>query len=141
MPQPPVHCVSEEVLAALIQSASEVRLRAHSPYSGFAVGAALLCDNGDVFVGCNVENVSFSLTICAERAAAATAVAAGQRSWTAIAIVSSGGVTPCGACRQFLAEFASDLRVICVDASSSSGREYTLSQLLPQAFDREALGR
>lgn len=141
MPQPPGHCVSEAVLSALIQAAREARLRAHAPYSGFPVGAALLCDHGEVFLGCNVENASFSLTICAERVAAVAAVAAGQRMWTAIAIVSSGGVPPCGACRQFLAEFASELRVLCVDASASNRREYTLSQLLPQAFDREALNR
>jgi cytidine deaminase len=92
-----------------------------------------------LFVGCNVENVSFSLTLCAERVAAAAAVAQGQRRWLAIAIVSPGGVTPCGACRQFLAEFGSDLRVICVDAVTAGRRQYSLSALLPHAFEVNAL--
>ncbi len=131
--------IAEEMLDRLIESARAVRLRAHAPYSRFQVGAALLCEDGEVFVGCNVENVSFSLTICAERVAAASAVATQRRRWTAIVVASRGAVTPCGACRQFLAEFSNDLQVICVDAVTPRRDEHMLSALLPHAFDRCAV--
>lgn len=120
---------------SLVSAALAVRLRAHAPYSHFQVGAALLAEDGEVFVGCNVENASFSLTLCAERVAAVTAVTAQKRHWQAIAIASTGGVSPCGACRQFLSEFGRDLLVICVNAQSQSLQSYQLSELLPHAFD------
>jgi cytidine deaminase len=123
------------VLQSLVRAALEVRLRAHAPYSNFQVGAALLAEDGEVFEGCNVENASFSLTLCAERVAAVAAVTAQKRNWQAIAIASTGGVTPCGACRQFLSEFGRDLLVICVNAQSRSIQMYQLSELLPHAFD------
>ena len=92
----------------LIRSASAARKQAYAPYSGFAVGAAVQCKSGAVFVGSNVENISYGLTICAERIAIASAVAAGEREFVAIAVVAdtSEPIVPCGACRQFLAEFA-----------------------------------
>lgn len=120
---------------ALVRAALDVRLRAHAPYSNFQVGAALLSDDGEVFIGCNIENASFSLTLCAERVAAATAVTAQQRRWRAIVIASKGGVSPCGACRQFLSEFGHDLLVVTVDAQSEKRRIFQLSELLPHAFD------
>src|SRR3954452_18888106 len=93
----------------LIRSALDAQKRAYCPFSNFPVGAALRTASGRIFQGVNVENVSFGLTICAERVAAGAAVAAGEREFTAIAVVSRGGVSPCGACRQVLAEFNPNL--------------------------------
>jgi len=118
---------------ALVAAARQARERAYAPYSGFAVGAALRTPAGRVIAGGNVENVSFGLTICAERAALVRAVAEGEREFEAIAVVSRGGATPCGACRQVLAEFNPDLRIIVADLDGHS-REFRLSELLPEAF-------
>ena len=131
--------LAAEGIESVVQAAHEARLRAHAPYSHFQVGAALLCEGGEIFLGCNVENVSYSLTICAERVAAASAIVAKRHRWTAIVIVSRGGVAPCGACRQFLAEFGNDLRIITVDADTACRREHRLSSLLPHAMERSAL--
>lgn len=116
----------------LIRSASVARKQAYAPYSGFAVGAAVQCESGAVFVGSNVENISYGLTICAERIAIASAVAAGEREFVAIAVVAdtSEPLVPCGACRQFLAEFAPD--VVIVSAMVRGGQKIeNLSHLLP----------
>lgn len=125
--------------AELIAAARKVRIQAYAPYSNFAVGAAILTDKGKVFVGCNVENASFGLTICAERVAATSAVAAGQRNFVKLALSLPEGGTPCGACRQFLAEFADELEVL-IDDSDKEGsvRETTLADLLPDRFSFEA---
>ena len=122
----------------LIAAARKVRLQAYAPYSNFAVGAAVLTNKGDVFVGCNVENASFGLTICAERVAATTAVAAGQRDFVRLALSLPEGGTPCGACRQFLSEFSDELEVL-IDDSDKEGsvRTTTLSALLPDRFSFE----
>ena len=101
-------------IPALVAAALEARRQAYAPYSKFAVGAALLTSTGRIFPGCNVENTSYGLTICAERTAACSAVAAGEREFTAIAVALSGGGTPCGACRQFLAEFNPALPVFLI---------------------------
>jgi cytidine deaminase len=116
----------------LIQAASEARRQAYAPYSNFAVGAAVQCKSGNVFVGSNIENISYGLTICAERIAIASAVAAGEREFVAIAVVAdtSEPIVPCGACRQFLAEFAPEL--IIVSATVRGGQKIeNLSHLLP----------
>jgi len=118
----------------LVVAALEVRRQAYAPYSRFRVGAAILGRDGVFYVGCNVENASYGLTLCAERAAVASALGRGSHQGRAIAIASRGGVTPCGACRQALREFASDLPVICVDATNGLHQEYRLAALLPQAF-------
>jgi cytidine deaminase len=120
--------------SALIKKAWEIRDAAYAPYSRFAVGAALLDEAGRVFVGCNVENLSFGLTICAERAAVCAGVAAGSRKFRMIAIVSDSvePVSPCGACRQVLAEFAPELQVICENIMGERF-EASLAQLLPRA--------
>jgi len=118
----------------LIQQATEARLRAYAPYSKFAVGAALLGKSGRVYHGCNVENLSFGLTICAERNAVAAAVAAGEKEFTAVAIIadSKTPVTPCGACRQVLAEFCPELDVCSVNLEGER-YEVKLTELLPRA--------
>src|SRR5436189_5611117 len=116
----------------LIRSASAAREQAYTPYSGFAVGAAVQCKSGAVFVGSNVENISYGLTIRAERIAIASAVAAGEREFVAIAVVAdtSEPIVPCGACRQFLAEFSPDLTI--VSATLTGNRKIdNLSHLLP----------
>lgn len=118
----------------LLTHARKVREKAYAPYSRFAVGAALRAKSGQVFTGCNVENLSFGLTCCAERNAVFAAVAQGEREFEAIAIVadSKEPVTPCGACRQVLAEFGLDLEVC---SSNLQGETYTASlrELLPRA--------
>jgi cytidine deaminase len=119
----------------LVHLAIEARDMAYAPYSKFQVGAALLTRQGDIYQGVNVENRSFGLTICAERTAIATAVSQGQKDFVAIGIASSGGVTPCGACRQFLAEFCDDLTVLLIDVETGNTvRETTLNELLPDRF-------
>lgn len=118
----------------LLKIALSARENAYAPYSRFKVGAALLDQNGRVFPGCNVENISFGLTICAERAAVFQAVASGSRDFERIVIVGDGEmITPCGACRQVLNEFAPQIKVIC---SGNSGKmiQYDLEELLPQSF-------
>ena len=117
----------------LIRIALDARLRAYAPYSKFAVGAALQCKSGAVFAGSNIENISYGVTICAERVAIGTAVAAGEREFVAIAVVAdtTEPIVPCGACRQFLAEFSPDL--IIVSATVEGDRKVeNLSHLLPE---------
>lgn len=120
----------EEVLAL----AREVQGRAHAPYSGFKVGAILETREGVTFSGCNVENASFGLTICAERNALAAAVAAGEKEFRRLVLVTDGEepVPPCGACREVLAEFNPDL--IIVSVAGESREEWRLEELLPRPF-------
>ena len=125
----------ESDLVKLVEAALAARLRAYAPYSNFLVGAAILSDNGQIFEGCNVENASYGLAICAERSAVSAAVLMGQRKWRAIAVASRGAVTPCGACRQVLHEFGAKIEVILVDAESREIRaRWTTESLLPGAF-------
>ena len=123
----------------LVRCAIDARDQAYAPHSHFYVGAAVLVDDGRVISGCNVENASYSLSQCAERVAASSAVAAGYRSWRAIAVASVGGASPCGTCRQFLAEFGNDVPVFMVDVLDGSRRMRKLSHLLPDAFDASGL--
>ena len=117
----------------LLIAASQARRCAYAPYSGFAVGAALLTSAGKIFTGCNIENVSLGLTICAERAAVAAAVASGDKDFAAIAVVtdSSEPGLPCGACRQVLAEFNPNLKVISA-TTRHNVQEFLLTDLLPR---------
>ncbi len=119
---------------ALIVAAKQVRENAYAPYSQFQVGAALLGKSGRIYVGCNVENASYGLTICAERNAVFSAVAAGEREFVALVIAGKDAkVFPCGACRQVLAEFCDDLpiRIVGEDGAQT---ETNLRELLPHAF-------
>jgi cytidine deaminase len=128
------------VRAELIQAALAARERAHAPYSGYAVGAALRTREGRIFTGCNVENSSYGLSICAERVAATKAVSEGETEFAAIAIVtpSSPPGPPCGACRQFLEEFSPQMEVILADPQGEV-EVTTLAKLLPHPFDRSFL--
>lgn len=126
----------------LIRKALEVRQKAYAPYSGFMVGAALLCKDGRIFTGCNIENASYGATNCAERTAFFKAVSEGYREFTAIAI--AGGrkeaqsleyCAPCGICRQVMSEFCdSDAFLVILPRSEEDYKSYTLGQLLPLGF-------
>lgn len=133
---------SQEELRQLIQAALAARENAYAPYSGYRVGAALLAENGKIYPGCNVENAAFPAGCCAERTALFSAVADGQQRFSAIAIAGgaaeetfplSGYAYPCGVCRQALAEFAPDLRVI-VALDTVHYQSYWLDDLLPKSF-------
>ena len=119
---------------ALIETAIAARTQAHSPYSNFAVGAALESADGSIFTGCNVENLSFGLTMCAERVAIGAAVAEGHRDFRCIAIVADtdSPISPCGACRQVMAEFNPSLKIISSNLKGSS-ETFSLADLLPRA--------
>ena len=130
--------MTQTEIRELIAAAMVARQAAYAPYSHFAVGAALRGVAGEIYAGCNVENASFGLTICAERNAVAQAVVHGQRDFPAIAVVTEDGVTPCGACRQVLSEFNPQMAVIVADLDGRY-RIYTLADLLPAAFGPEQL--
>ena len=130
--------IPSEQRDALIQAAVAARKQSYSPYSKYAVGAALLADNGRLYTGCNVENVSYGLTICAERTAVVKMVSEGVRKIEAIVVCTENAGSPCGACRQVLAEFAGDVPVWLVDANGN-GRETTLYTLLTDHFGPEHL--
>ena len=128
--------MNDDEQTELIQSALEAQSRAYCTYSNFPVGAALRGKSGRIYQGVNVENASFGLTNCAERVAIGTAVASGEKEFTAIAVASRTGVTPCGACRQVLAEFAPNLEIVMVDSLKPSEIHHaTLTQLLPGRFE------
>ena len=117
----------------LVALAVQARGNAYAPYSHYEVGAALLAGSGRVYTGCNVENSSFGLTICAERTAAVKAISEGEREFVAVAVVTADGGTPCGACRQVLAEFGPTMRVVIADTAGNC-KTHSLPELLPNAF-------
>lgn len=135
---------ASEAELELLAVARGVLERAYSPYSGVRVGAALLADDGRVFLGCNVENASYGLTVCAERGAVGNAVASGARRFRVLAIASSTAhaLPPCGACRQTLQEFAPELRIVLGTDRGRGARGVrvtTLAELLPGAFGPDDL--
>ncbi|SDD59598.1 cytidine deaminase [Natrinema hispanicum] len=125
----------------LIEAARDVQDRAHVPYSEYRVGAALETANGEVFVGCNLENANFSNSLHAEEVAIAEAVKKGHRDFARLAVSSDrrDGVTPCGMCRQTLTEFCDDELVVVCDEGDGDVTEYTLGELLPNTITQETL--
>jgi cytidine deaminase len=126
----------------LLARAEEARKHSYSPYSGFGVGAALATAEGKIFTGANIENATYGATICAERTAVVKAVSEGYMDFEAIAVGSDAdeGSFPCGICRQFIAEFGLDIKVI-TGKSSGDIRVHTIAELLPFAFTGEELGQ
>lgn len=126
---------------AVLAAARTAQGRAHAPYSKYRVGAAIESEDGRIFAGCNVENASYGLTICAERGAVMAAVAAGATRFRRVVVVtdSEPPAAPCGACRQFLSEFGLGLEVEAVGPGST--RRWQLSELLPASFDQGFLER
>jgi len=118
----------------LARQAAEARTNAYAPYSEYAVGAALLTETGRVFTGVNVENAAYPASMCAERSAVFSAVAAGERKFSAIAVATDNAGSPCGSCRQVLGEFNLGMTVYLVDAAGEIQLETSVDQLLPHAF-------
>jgi len=118
----------------LVEAARRVRANAYAPYSGYRVGAAVLSEDGRVFAGCNVENGSYPLSVCAERNAVAAAVAAGARPVAVAVVTAPPAAAPCGACRQVLAEFSLEMPVILAEPEGPAATPLPLSELLPRAF-------
>lgn len=138
--------ISEEQIKMLSHAALQVRANAYAPYSHYQVGAALLCDGGEVYTGCNVENASYGATNCAERTAFFKAVSEGERKFTAIAI--AGGMEgqnpqdyayPCGVCRQVMQEFCGEDFLVLVIKSEAEYQMYHLKELLPYGFGGESI--
>jgi len=129
--------ISASALSRLMNAAAQARERAVAPYSKFKVGAAFLTRKGEIITGANVESASYGLTCCAERVALFTALTAGKRDFTAVAVVAraADGPMPCGACRQLLAEYASDAKVYVADCRRLKAvKEFSVGELLPGAF-------
>jgi cytidine deaminase len=143
-PSPPAQRAPDEpTIAALLAAARRVRAHAHAPYSKFKVGAAVLDERGRIHAGCNAENAAYPQGWCAEASALAAMVAAGGQRVRAVAVVAVSRVptTPCGGCRQKLAEFAGDDCLVFVAGPSALQRRYTLGELLPHGFGPPALRR
>ena len=130
-----------EVRESLIEAAKEARKWAYAPYSQYPVGAALFTASGRIYEGVNVENAAFPMTICAERVAIFKAVSEGEREFRAIAVVTKNGGSPCGACRQVLAEFGLETVVIIADEEGRLRRETTVAELLLESFGPPDLDR
>lgn len=126
--------LTDELRKTLIRTAVEARKWAYAPYSDYLVGAALLTASGRVYDGVNVENAAYPTTICAERVAVFKAVSEGEREFQAIAVVTENGGSPCGSCRQVLAEFGLDVTVLIADVEGNLVEEIALADLLPLAF-------
>ena len=134
--------LDERSSATLVDAATQARARAHAPFSGFKVGAALESAGGPVHTGCNVENASYSLTICAERVALVKALSEGHTRFTRIAVVADTPepTPPCGPCRQLLWEYCGDIDVILANLDGPKA-QHRLSELLPLPFDSRLLKR
>ncbi len=124
--------------ATLAEAALAARAHAYAPYSHFAVGAALRDEDGRIHTGCNIENASYGLTVCAERVAIWGAVADGTLAFKALAVASATGAMPCGACRQVMAEFAPDMPVLVVDGQGQAWMT-SVGELLPSSFSQAQL--
>jgi len=124
----------------LIDAAMKVRENAHAPYSNFQVAAALLCADGEIITGINMESSSYGLSVCAERNTIATAVAKGKKEFIAMAVISRNGVTPCGACRQVIFDICGDIDIVLGDGNGNIQDTTTMKVLLPKAFSHKDLG-
>jgi cytidine deaminase len=133
--------LSHEERQALIDLAKEARRRAYAPYSNYQVGAALRTRSGRIFTGCNVENAAYPTSICAERVAIFKAVSEGEKEFDVIVVVTSNGGTPCGSCRQVMAEFGLDTLVLVANDKGRLVLETTVEGLLPGAFTPKDLGK
>ena len=133
--------LTEKEKQSLIDLANEARRRAYVPYSNYPVGAALRTKTGRLFTGVNVENAAYPTTICAERVAVFKAVSEGEREFEVIAVVTNNGGSPCGSCRQVLAEFGLDTIVLIADGTGKLIHMTTVGELLPKAFTPEHLSR
>ena len=126
--------MNTETRQKLVEAAAEAQKKAYAPYSNYAVGAALLTKSGKTFTGVNVENAVYPLTICAERTAVVKAVSEGEQEFEAIAVVTRDGGTPCGSCRQVMAEFGLEMMVLIADEQGNIHHEVSVAELLPSAF-------
>lgn len=126
--------LTDELKEKLIETALGVRRWAYAPYSKYHVGAALLTSSGKIYDGVNVENAAYPTSMCAERTAVFKAVSEGEKKFLAIAVASSNGGTPCGACRQVLSEFGLDTLVLVINGQGQIKREMTVAELLPGSF-------
>jgi cytidine deaminase len=133
--------LTNELRSRLIDLALEARERAYAPYSNYQVGAALVTSSGKFFKGCNVESAAYPTSMCAERVAIFKAVSEGEREFVALAVVTSNAGTPCGACRQVMAEFGRDTLVLIADGEGKLKQEAKVSELLPGAFGPGDLGK
>ena len=133
--------LTEKEKQSLIDLANEARRRAYAPYSNYPVGAALRTKTGRLFTGVNVENAAYPTTICAERVAVFKAVSEGEREFEVIAVVTDNGGSPCGSCRQVLAEFGLDTIVLIANGQGKLIKQTTIRELLPEAFTPEHLAR
>lgn len=133
--------LTDELRTRLIELAQEARKKAYAPYSNYQVGAALVTPTGTFFTGCNVENAAYPTGLCAERVAIFKAVSEGERKFTALAVVTRNGGTPCGSCRQVMAEFGLETIVLIADSEGGLRQEATVGELLPGAFGPSDLGK
>jgi cytidine deaminase len=131
----------EDEKKSLIDLANEARKLAYAPYSKYRVGAALRTKSGKVFTGVNVESAAYPTTMCAERVAIYKAVSEGEREFDVIAVVTDNGGSPCGSCRQVMAEFGLQTLVLMADGRENLVKEMTVAELLPEAFTPEKLNR
>ncbi len=131
--------VDQETQKKLIETAIQVRQWAYAPYSHYTVGAALLTAGGKIYDGVNIENAAYPTGICAERVAIFKAVSEGEREFTAMVVATDNGGSPCGSCRQVMAEFDLNMQVLVVDAEGNVHMDTTVQGLLPKAFRPEDL--
>jgi cytidine deaminase len=131
--------ITEKTKKELIDTAVQARLKAYAPYSEYKVGAAILSKGGECYSGCNIENAVYPVTICAERVAVFKAIYEGDMEFEAIAVVTSNGGSPCGSCRQVLAEFGLDTRVLIANEQGQLVNEMSVGDLLPEAFGHQDL--
>jgi cytidine deaminase len=133
--------LTDDERRSLIDLANEARRRAYVPYSNYQVGAALRTRSGRIFTGCNVENAAYPTSMCAERVAIFKAVSEGEKEFEVIAVVTPNGGTPCGGCRQVMAEFGLDTLVLVADGEGRMLQETTVARLLPGAFTPKDMKR